>query len=105
MARNGFKNKAGQSVNDWARTADQLTTTLRQIQQGDEVATQRLHSDVPRLTDLLQKLITYYRGVPAEAARFTRDTEFLRQAAQQTAEREALIREIITALSGYKLSM
>jgi NAD(P)-dependent dehydrogenase (short-subunit alcohol dehydrogenase family) len=98
MARNGFKSKAGQSINDWARIADQLTTTLRQIQQGDAVAAQRLRNDAPRLIDLLHKLIVYYQGVPTQAARFTKDTEFLRQVAQQTLKREALIRETISVV-------
>lgn len=99
MARNGFKSKAGQSLNDWTRTADQLTAALKNIQRGEAAAAQRLRADLPRLIDLFHKLITYYHGVPAETARFTKDAEFLRQVAQQTAEREALIQSISAALS------
>jgi NAD(P)-dependent dehydrogenase (short-subunit alcohol dehydrogenase family) len=101
MARNGFKSKSGQSINDWLRTADQLTTSLQHIQLGDAAATQRLRTDAPRLIDLLRKLIAYYHGVPAETARFTKDAEFLRQVAQQSAEREALIRSISATLSQF----
>ena len=52
-----------------------------------------------RLSGLLEKLIVYYQGVLAETARFTRDAEFLRQVAQQAAERQAAIRALIALLS------
>ena len=102
MARNGFRSKAGQSINDWARTVEQLTTTLQHIQRGDGAAALGLHNDATGLIDLLQKLIDYYHSVPAQTARFTKDAEFLRQVAQQTAEREALIQTIIGALNRFR---
>jgi NAD(P)-dependent dehydrogenase (short-subunit alcohol dehydrogenase family) len=104
MARNGFKSKAGQSINDWTRAADQLTASIKNIQRGDAAAAQRLRADAPRLIDLFHKLLAYYQGVPAQAARFTKDAEFLRQVAQQTAEREVLVRSIIEAVDRFHLA-
>jgi NAD(P)-dependent dehydrogenase (short-subunit alcohol dehydrogenase family) len=81
MARNGFKSKAGQSLADWQRTLAQLEADL----QAGNYPTQ------PNLTGLLQKLSVYFRDVPKETARFTRDEDFLRQIGEISRQRMALI--------------
>ncbi len=76
-----------------------MTHTLAVERLGLECDT--LRADSPRLIDLLHKLIAYFRGVPSETARFTKDAEFLRQVAQQSTEREVLIQTISAALTNF----
>jgi NAD(P)-dependent dehydrogenase (short-subunit alcohol dehydrogenase family) len=79
MAKNGFKNKAGMSLADWQRTAAALRTAAPQ----------------PGLAAQLEKLIAYFRDVPKETARFTKDEEFLREVQQTSQERIAVIESLI----------
>jgi NAD(P)-dependent dehydrogenase (short-subunit alcohol dehydrogenase family) len=88
MARNGFKGKAGQSMTDWQRTLAGFRSDLeagRPLSQIDRPA-------------LLMKLITYYRDVPKETARFTKDAEFLRQVSETSNQRIAIIEQLIQNL-------
>lgn len=88
MARAGFKSKSGQSLSDW------------------QTSMKRLHSErkaggrhtQPNLPVLFSKLITYYRDVPKETARFTKDPEFLRQISETSRERIAVIERLIRDL-------
>ena len=89
LARRGFKAKAGQSLQDWARTAAALTADL---ERGEPPP------NLPHLNALLDELILYYEGVPAETARFTRDAETLQQVTQTANERIAPIRSLRAAL-------
>jgi len=98
MARVGFRGKAGQSLQDWARTAAKLIEQLKQIETLDPTAGAALRADLPRLKELLERLITYYEGVPGETARFTQDADLLRNVAQITTERVAVIRALMSAL-------
>ena len=80
MARQGFKNKAGESLADWQR----LLATLK----NDTSA-------VPaNLSERLEKLVQYYRDVPKETARFTRDAEMLQQVAELTKQRIGVIEKL-----------
>lgn len=88
LARSGFKGKAGQSLPDWQRTAQGLRARL---EQGGEV-------DTARLLPLLEKLIHYVQGVPAETARFTKDQAFLRQVREKMAAYEADLRALSRVL-------
>lgn len=97
LARNGFKGKAGQSLADWAHTAAGLAEMLGQAQTGDLA---RLRAESPRLKGLLERLATYYAEVPAETARFTRDAALLKQVGETSAERVAVIRDLLAALGG-----
>ncbi len=90
LARRGFKAKAGQSFQDWARTAAALSAGL---EQGT------LPPNLPHLNALLDDLVLYYEGVPTETARFTRDAEMLQQVTQTANERIALICALRAALS------
>lgn len=88
LARGGFKSKSGQSFPDWRRTVEQLTTAL---QQGRPT-----HPDLP---SLLQRLLTYYQGVPAETARFTKDPPTLKEVSDSSARRVHLIETLMTTLT------
>ena len=84
LARNGFKGKAGQSLQDWKRSAARL----------EKVAAE----DPARTRDLLGKLARYYQEVPAETARFTKDAEMLRQVQRVSEERVGAIEGLRKAL-------
>jgi NAD(P)-dependent dehydrogenase (short-subunit alcohol dehydrogenase family) len=90
MARAGFKSKSGLSINDWQRALAGLLAGLQERADGGAAA--GLGAQVARLAPLWDKLVAYYQGVPAETARFTRDTAFLQEVAHTSAEREAAIR-------------
>lgn len=92
LARGGFKGKAGQSLQDWTRTAAALAA---QLEQGV------LLPDAARPRSLLDKLVTYYEGVPAETARFTKDAETLRAVEETSRERIAVIRALTAALAAH----
>ena len=80
MARQGFKTKAGQSLADWKRLL---------------VALEAGSSPIPlNLSEMLEKLAGYYREVPKETARFTRDEETLRQVAELSSQRIGIIQEL-----------
>jgi NAD(P)-dependent dehydrogenase (short-subunit alcohol dehydrogenase family) len=90
MARGGFTSKSGQSIQDWARTA----AALREWLKSPAV----LKSEFQRLKPLFDKLVSYYQGVPAETARFTKDSEMLQAVERISGERVALVRELETAI-------
>jgi hypothetical protein len=100
MARSGFKSRSGQSLQEWARTAQRLAEQIQRIQDGEPNARAALLDELPRLWERLDKLAEYYQGVPAETARFTRDPQVLRQAEQLTQERLALIQALQSDLEG-----
>ncbi len=79
LARSGFKGKAGASLGDWQRLIDSLRAGAYPT------------ADLPARLD---KLASYYRGVPAETARFTRDAELLRSVEQLCHRRVALIESL-----------
>ncbi len=83
LARSGFKSKAGASLADWQRLIDSLRAGA---------------SPAADLPTRLEKLSGYYRGVPAETARFTRDTELLRSVEQLSQRRVELIEALVRAL-------
>lgn len=82
LARRGFQSKTGQSLQDWARTAAALVTHL---EEGTPIP------DLPRIVALMDHLIAYYEGVPAETARFTRDAEMLHEVEQISRDRIAVM--------------
>lgn len=97
LARSGFKNKAGQSLPDWGRTAAEL---VKQLEAGGG----ERQADYARLRPQLSVLAAYYRGVPAETARFTRDAAMLSEVTDRMARREALLHAFIAALEGRSAS-
>lgn len=88
MARAGFKSKSGQSLADWQRSL----TLLRTETEAGQVSTQTT------LPALLHRLIVYYRDVPKETARFTKDAGFLRQVKETSLERIIVIERLIQCM-------
>ena len=80
MARQGFKSKAGQSLPDWHRMIAAVEANPA--------------TPLQNLSEQLDKLANYYRDVPKETARFTRDEEILRQIAEVTQQRLAVIQQL-----------
>jgi NAD(P)-dependent dehydrogenase (short-subunit alcohol dehydrogenase family) len=91
MAKQGFKSKAGQSTGDWAHLSTDLTALVDRLASRDPAALPDLHVRLPKLKALCGKLTAYYRDVPAETARFTKDAELLRQIEATTRERIDLV--------------
>lgn len=85
LARQGFKSKAGASLEDWQRLAQELQISLDQISDFSE------RKGFPARLD---QLAAYYRGVPAETARFTRDAAILREIETLCSRRLALIDQL-----------
>jgi hypothetical protein len=80
MARQGFKSKAGQSLPDWRRMIAALEANPTAPPQD--------------LSERLDKLANYYRDVPGETARFTRDEDLLRQISEVTQQRMTIIQQL-----------
>lgn len=57
-----------------------------------------LRASLPELQSWLGRLSVYFQEVPEETAHFSRDAELLRQVQQASAERVALISELLAAL-------
>lgn len=96
VARSGFKKKSGLSLQDWARTAAALADWIH--------SPETLRAEHPRLKSLFDKLVSYYEGVPAETARFTRDAEMLQSVERISQERIGLVRRLEEQLEELVLS-
>jgi NAD(P)-dependent dehydrogenase (short-subunit alcohol dehydrogenase family) len=77
LAKQGFKKKAGMSLSDWK----ELITNL-------ELSPSSLAIDID---EKMGKLANYYREVPREMARFTKDEETLREIMKISGERVSTI--------------
>lgn len=80
MARQGFRSKVGQSLPDWQR----MFATL----EANPIAAPQ------NLSERLEKLADYYRDVPKETARFTRDEGVLQHVIGVTQQRLAVIQQL-----------
>jgi len=87
MARGGFKSKSGLSLVDWQKVAANL---LEEAENGKL-------SHRPEMCEAFKKLIVYYRDVPKETARFSKDPEFLKQAAKLSSKRAYVIESLLQA--------
>jgi hypothetical protein len=96
LARQGFKAKSGQGLQEWKRSLEVLVEQLEQAVSGGEDAS--LLASLPRLRQLLGKLNVYYHDVPAETGRFTKDAALLAEVQRITNERMELIRDLLLAL-------
>lgn len=94
LARSGFKSKSGQSLQDWRRSLAAYRQQLESTGSPSPIS----ESDPLRLRSLLEKLIDYYRGVPGETARFTRDSQMLKEVSQLCDQRIAAIQKLATDL-------
>lgn len=98
LARGRFKEKTGRSIEDWGRTALDLTELLKRVEAGDESAWTAFRAGYPELRGLLVRLGDYCRAVPGELARFTGDAEMLAKVARVMDAREAFLRSLTAAL-------
>ena len=80
MARQGFKTKAGKSLADWKRLLSALDSGSSPIP--------------PAFAVMLDKLAGYYRDVPKETARFTRDEKTLDQVTEISGQRVRNIQKL-----------
>jgi hypothetical protein len=99
MARGGFKNKSGKSLADWRRSLDSLAGKLQLLYEGN-VSEDMRQQDIIEWNVHLEKLRGYYKGVPAETARFTKDSKFVEEVKQKTAGRVDLIESLLKELAG-----
>jgi NAD(P)-dependent dehydrogenase (short-subunit alcohol dehydrogenase family) len=83
LARGGFKSKTGASLADWQRLLAGLET-------GGAAPAD--------LGARLARLVVYYRDVPKETARFTRDSAMLAQVAETCEERIAVVQALVKAV-------
>jgi NAD(P)-dependent dehydrogenase (short-subunit alcohol dehydrogenase family) len=89
MAKTGFKSKAGQSLADWQRSLAVCSAEL----------SARKRPSQPNLPVMLEKLIAYFRDVPKETSRFTRDANFLRQVSETSQQRISILANLIQAIN------
>lgn len=104
LARNGFKNKAGQSLPGWTRTIAGLADDLRRAAAGDPQTIAEITSSLPQLNQLLDRLATYFHEVPAETARFTKDEKILQEIARISAGRENIAHSLSQVLTAQLLN-
>ncbi len=83
LARQGFKSKAGQSLSDWRRQVAAL--------EAGSIATPSTWSTQ------LERLVGYFRDVPKETSRFTRDADVLGEVLATSNRRVALINSLLEA--------
>lgn len=84
IAKQGFKRKAGASLSDWQSLVNSLLTRDAQIP-----------SDFKQN---LEKLSKYFKEVPAETARFTRDEQTLKEITAVSQHRVGVIQQIKAGL-------
>lgn len=101
LAKNGFRGKAGMSLADWQRSVAMLCETLGKIQAGDAGQRAALAKEAAIWKTRLEKLAAYFRGEPDEAAAFTKDEAFLREARRISAERVGAVEALIQAINGF----
>jgi len=91
MANMGLRRKSGQGLKEWKTAATRLEALLSgggaAAAGGSGAVVAGLKAEVPVFVRLLEGLIEYVRGAPAETARFTRDEETLRQVAEEMVRR------------------
>lgn len=97
MARRGLRKKTGRTIEEWRRDLSDLLGHLERAG-ADEGAPAGLRPEWPKRREALARLALYYREVPAEFARFTRDGEAVRQVAEISAGREAAVTGLVAAM-------
>jgi NAD(P)-dependent dehydrogenase (short-subunit alcohol dehydrogenase family) len=99
MARAGFKNKSGHSLQDWVANLASLRGQLEKLETGDAAASEALRAGVRSLGQRLDQLAGYYRQVPEETGRFSRDQAFLQEVARTSTWRVRRIGELKALLA------
>ncbi len=95
MARRGFKIKSGKSLQEWERLAASLFAWADCIETAQRPVLRR---QLAGLEELLGQLNGYYRDVPTETGRFTRDQALLADVRRISSERIDLINSLIETL-------
>lgn len=98
MARRGFRNKTGKSLQEWNQTLQALSAQVDSALSGETAARENLCREFPSLAESLNRLFVYYEEVPSETARMTKDVEFFKEVARISEQRMTLIRALIDAL-------
>jgi len=98
LAEDGFEKKAGQRIEDWSRTAAELTRRLRKMAAADRAAEARFCAEYPRLKPMFAGLMRYYQEMLSEPACFTTHTDSVARAKQAMRERESVVRSLLQAL-------
>ncbi len=98
VARGAFKSRVGARVQDVTRAVAKLREQLDRMRLSHTIGDAEFEVDFDRLTSLLERLQAYWQAVPAETARFSSDAAFLRQVAEQSARRAAVIDALRAAL-------
>jgi NAD(P)-dependent dehydrogenase (short-subunit alcohol dehydrogenase family) len=97
LARQGFKQKSGKRLEDWRRSIVELINQVRDAGFSPE-GRKLLVARIPGWVKALNRLATYYRGVPEATATMTRDQDFLQQVRETTEARLQTISELIHIL-------
>jgi NAD(P)-dependent dehydrogenase (short-subunit alcohol dehydrogenase family) len=97
LARQGFKQKSGKRLEDWSKSIVELINQVRDAGFSPE-GRKLLVARIPGWVNALNRLATYYRGVPEATATMTRDQEFLEQVREITEARLQTISELIHIL-------
>ena len=98
MARRGLRRKSGLSTTDWTRTLADVQGHLEQVSSIGATAVAVLRAEHSRTEEALQGLLRYYREVPAEFSRFSRDQEALRAVTATSEERLAVVQGFLDTL-------
>lgn len=86
LARQGFKSKAGKSLPEWEESTHNLIEILAS-RSSSEIPDQYPKIDFEEFSNDLNGLMRYYREVPQETARFTREVEVLQEIEEISARR------------------
>jgi len=98
LAEDGFERKAGQRIEDWSRTAAELTKRLRKMAAADRAAEARFCAEYPRLKPMFAGLMRYYQEMLSEPACFTTHTDSVARAKRSMRERESVVQSLLQAL-------
>ena len=96
LARSGIKSKSGMSLQDWRRAAESLKQQLEQARGAGQI--HALPAAYRQMEAYLDRLADYYRQVPAETLRFTKDADVIAQVQQVSQSRVALIQSLKSAV-------
>jgi NAD(P)-dependent dehydrogenase (short-subunit alcohol dehydrogenase family) len=98
IAVRNFKGKAGQSVQDWIHTMNDLEEQLKKMEESDTAAETAFRTSFPRLKELLGKLTDYCQAIPGESARVVQDPDTLQNITRAMARRITQIRYLTATL-------
>jgi hypothetical protein len=98
IARNVFRKRAGQTIEDWLGTAGNLKSHLTRMECGDLSASHSFRHTYPALENLLHQLIGFCHAFPGEASRYTNDPCVLRDLSHAMNRKAEMIRTLMAEL-------